>query len=165
MRRIAPVATALSILGLICPVAAADAPFGFSWSQGADAMPKPSSTANDSNYTVLTYQGAQLPKSATQTEVVTAKVCDGVGLQQVRWYSHPYALSLAINAFLDVYQQGVQRYGEAQQADLEHGAANWTAERIRMRTERDDDSYRILVISDGPQFAACRAQHRKLTGR
>ena len=156
----------LASLGVAPQAGAADAPFGFAWSEGADSLPPPSTTDVDGNIKELTYRPPHLPPQATETDIVIARVCDKFGLQQVEWFSHAYAFAMAISAFLDVYQQGVHQYGEAQQADLAHGTAVWISHRIRMQTERDDDDgqYRIVVSSDGPQFGACQAEHDKIAG-
>jgi len=156
----------LASLGVAPQAGAADAPFGFAWSEAASDLPKPSASDLDGNITELTYRPPHLPAPATETDTVIARVCDKLGLQQVEWESHAYAFAMAISAFLDVYQQGVQRYGEAQQADLTHGLAVWSTQRIRMQTERNDDDsqYRVVVTSDGPQFGACQAEHDKIVG-
>jgi len=69
----------------------------------------------------------------------------------------------AINKFLDIYEVGVTRYGEADTGNLDIGTAGWTRERISMVIVRDErqDVYRIIMVSDGPLFETCEGNHRR----
>src|SRR6266545_3378816 len=72
---------------------AADAPFGFVWSQKRESLPRPSSAQVDANITVLLYEGATLPPLMKDTATVSLKLCERYGLQQVRWASRLFGLS------------------------------------------------------------------------
>jgi hypothetical protein len=100
------------------------------------------------------------------TDIVVLTVCEGRGLQQVRWVSRPYKQTDAINKFLDIYEVGVARYGEADKGNLDAGSAAWTRERISMvMVNEQQDVYRIIMISDGPLFETCEDDHSRSTGR
>ena len=44
--------------------------------------------------------------------------------------------------------------------------AVWSGQQSRMRLEGDEErNYHLVVIYDGPQYADCRAEHAKITGR
>jgi hypothetical protein len=158
----------LQLSGLSNFAHAADAPYGFKWSQEAEALPKPSASNADTNIKELTYRDSRLPAQSTDTETVIVEVCDGFGLQQVRSISHSFTLSAAVYEFLDIYEQSALQYGDADQADFDHGTAAWSAQHIDMRMvpdENDKDDYRILMVTDGPQFATCEAEHARIIGR
>jgi hypothetical protein len=144
----------------------ADVPYGFAWSQTRESLPDPSSVIVDANITRLTYQGQKLPPNVSDADALVLRLCDGHGLQQVRWLGHTYPLADAAGRFLDFYEQITQRTGEADQYDPEHAIAAWSHEHSRMHLEGDEDrNYRVVVIHDGPQYADCRAEHAKITGR
>ena len=71
MKQSATAAVVLIAWLAVAPQAkAADAPFGFAWSQSADALPPPSTTAADGNIMELTYRPPHLPPQATETDSV-----------------------------------------------------------------------------------------------
>jgi hypothetical protein len=145
---------------------AVNAPFGFIWSQGKESLPAPSSIIVDANITRLTYRDSKLPPQIADTEAVVLRLCDGHGLQQIRWLGRAYPLSDATSRFLDLYEQITQQSGPADQYDPEHAMAAWSGQQSRMRLEGDEErNYRVVVIYDGPQFADCRAEHTKITAR
>jgi hypothetical protein len=146
--------------------AAADAPYGFAWSQARESLPQPSYAISDANVTQLIYQGPDLPRAMKDTDAVALTICEGHGLQQVRWVSRPYTRTGAINKFLDIYEVGVKRHGEADLGNLDIGTAGWTRERISMMVDRDEqrDVYRIIMFSDGPLFETCEGDHRRKSG-
>jgi hypothetical protein len=147
------------------PAAAADAPFGFAWSARPDSLPRPSSLVADANILVLIYEGATVPPAMKDTQIVTLSVCGRLGLQQVRWVSRILSLSTGIKKFVDIYEAGVARYGEADHADLDKGTAAWSTQHIGMRLVRaGEDGFHIVMISDGPQFEQCQNEQRRLIG-
>jgi hypothetical protein len=164
MRRGAIIATVLlRHLSMAHSAGAEDGPFGFAWSQAAQSLPEPSATSIDGNIKILSYRGSRLPPRAPHAEIIILRVCDRLGLQQVRSFSGAYPLSQVSDAFLDMYERIIHRYGEADQADLVHGTANWNAQHIRMRLEGDENNdYRVLLINDGPQLRECLTEHARI---
>jgi hypothetical protein len=159
---------ALPLLNFTNPAAAqtVDAPFGFTWSESRNLLPDASSVVVDANITRLTYRDSKLPPQTADAAAVVLRLCDGRGLQQVRWLGHAYPLFNATSNFLDLYGQIMQRSGQADQYDPEHATAAWTGQQSRMRLEGDESrNYHIVVIYDGPQYADCRAEHAKITAR
>jgi hypothetical protein len=145
--------------------AAAEAPFGFAWFQPRGTLPRPSSTVADANITQLTYEGSNLPPSMKETETVALKVCEGIGLQQVKWVSRPYTRVAAVDKFLDIYDVGVKRYCQSDEGNPNTGTAGWSREGIGMLIDRDEqDRYRVIMVSDGPRFELCQAEYRRITG-
>jgi hypothetical protein len=150
----------LRYLGIAYSSEAQDAPLSLAWSQTVQSLPEPSATSVDGNIKTLTYRGPRLPPQARQADIVILRVCDRLGLQQVKRFSRAYSLPQVIDAFLDLYEQARYRYGEADQADLEHGTANWSAQHVHMRLEGDEnEDYRVLLIDDGPQLRQCLTEH------
>ena len=146
-------------------VEAAEAPFGFAWSQKRESLPRSSSMVADANIIELIYEGSTLPPPMKDTQIVTLKVCDRYGLQQVRWVSRIFSLSEGTTKFLTIYAEGVKRYGEADEGNVDHGTAGWSGEGIGMLMERaEQEGYRVIMISDGPQFARCKAEYQQITG-
>jgi hypothetical protein len=157
---------ALPLLNFANPAAAqtVEAPFGFTWSENRNLLPDASSVVVDANMTRLTYRDSKLPPQTADAAAVVLRLCDGRGLQQVRWLGHAYPLFNATSNFLDLYGQIMQRSGQADQYDPEHATATWTGQQSRMRLEGDESrNYHIVVIYDGPQYADCRAEHAKIT--
>jgi hypothetical protein len=145
---------------------AADAPFGFTWSQSKESLPDPSSVLVDANITRLTYLDSKLPPQNAEADAVILRLCDGHGLQQVRWLGRAYPLSDATSMFLDLYEKITQQNSPADQYDPEHAMAAWSGRQSRMRLEGDEErNYRVVIITDGPQYADCRAEHAKITAR
>jgi hypothetical protein len=143
----------------------AEAPFGFAWSQNQAQLPPPSSTTVDANIIALEYEGTALPSQMTDTAAVILKVCEHHGLQQVRWVSRDYNFDAGVDKFLEIYEEGVKRYGEPNEGNKRQARVAWSGERIGMRMYRDEQSrYRILQILDGPLFEQCEAEHREITG-
>lgn len=145
---------------------AVDAPFGFTWSQSKKSLPDPSSVIVDANITRLTYRDSKLPQQIADADAAVLRLCDGRGLQQVRWLDRAYPLSDATTRFLDFYEQIVERSGQADLYDPDHAMAAWSGQQSRMRLEGDEErNYHLVVIYGGPQYANCRAEHAKITGR
>jgi hypothetical protein len=157
----------LAALGLSQNVRAADdAPYGFTWSQSKESLPDPSSVIVDANITRLTYRDSKLPRQIADADALVLRLCDGRGMQQVRWLGRAYPLSDATSSFLDLYEQIIQRSGQADQYDPDHASAVWSGQQSRMRLEGDEErNYRVVVIYDGPQYGDCRAEHAKITAR
>jgi hypothetical protein len=144
---------------------AADAPFGFAWFQERESLPGPSSELLDANITELTYERSRLPPPMTDTEIVALKVCEKYGLQQVRWVSRTFSRTAAINKFLELLTEGTKRYGAVDEGNPNNGTAGWSGQGIGLLIEHaDHDNYRVLMISDGPQFERCQAEYRQITG-
>jgi hypothetical protein len=158
----------LGLLKFTNPAAAQtiDAPFGFTWSQSKKLLPDASSVIVDGNITRLTYRDSKLPPQIADADAVVLRLCDGRGLQQVRWLGRAYPLFDATSNFLDLYEEIMQRSGQADQYDPDHATAAWTGQQRRMRLEDDENrNYHIVVIYDGPQYADCRAEHAKIAAR
>jgi hypothetical protein len=148
------------------PAHAAEAPFGFAWTQSRDSLPRPSSTVADANIAVLVYEGAALPTAMKDTELVALRIYRRQGLQQVRWVSRIFSLSAGINKFLDIYEEGARRHGEADVKSLDQGIASWASEQIAMRLERaEEDGYRIVMVTDGPKLQQCQDEYQHIINR
>jgi hypothetical protein len=144
----------------------AEAPFGLVWFQKQETLPHPSSMENDGNIVVLTYEGSSLPSFMKDAASVIMKVCQRQGLQQVRWFSRTFSLSGGAEKFFDIYEEGVKLYGQADEGDVDQGKVAWSRERIGMRLYKDgQEGFRIVMITDGPQFEQCVAEHNQITGR
>jgi len=144
---------------------AAEAPFGLIWSQKRESLPQPSSAIADANIIELIYEGAALPSPAKDAQTIALKVCDGYGLQQVRWVSRRFSLAEATKKFFIAYAEGVRRHGESDEGNVSNGTAGWSREGIGMLMERaDQEGYRVVMISDGPQFARCKSEYQRITG-
>jgi len=100
----------------------ADAPWGFAWSQQRDSLPPPSFVRPDGNVKLI-YEGPSLPAQMPDTEIVLLFVCELYGLQQVRWVSRAFSRQTAIEKFLDIYDEGVKRHGNADEGDVDRGTA------------------------------------------
>ncbi len=159
---------ALPLLNFANPAAAqtVEAPFGFTWSENRNLLPDASSVVVDGNITRLTYRDSKLPPQIADADAVVLRLCEGSGLQQVRWLGRDYPLADATNTFLDLYEEIMQRSGQADQYDPVHATAAWSGQQRRMRLEDDENrNYHIVVIYDGPQYADCRAEHAKIAAR
>jgi hypothetical protein len=119
----------------------------------------------DANIIELIYEGAALPPPAKDAQTIALKVCDRYGLQQVRWVSRAFSLAEATRKFVTIYAEGVRRHGESDEGDVNHGTAGWSREGIGMLIERvEQEGYRVVMISDGPQFAQCKSEYQQITG-
>lgn len=149
------VATVLSF-----PARALDdgAPFGFVWGP-LDKIPRPSLALKDANVTLLLYrpdrlQGIEMP----DTEVVSLDVCRSEGLQQVSWASRPLSSNDAATKFAQVVAIGVRRYGESKPTT--DGGLMWQNGRVEvMSISQPEGKHRILMVSRGPEFDPCAAEH------
>jgi hypothetical protein len=151
--------------GVPCLVKAAEAPFGLVWSQKRETLPRPSSAVADANIIELIYEGAALPPPAKDAQTIGLKVCDGYGLQQVRWVSRPFTLAEATKKFFAAYAEGVRRHGESDEGNVSDGTAGWSREGIGVLIERaEQEGYRPVMISDGPQFARSKSEYQQITG-
>jgi hypothetical protein len=151
--------------GMLCVVEAADAPFGLVWSQKRESLPRPSSAVADANIIELLYEGSSLPPPAKDAQTIALKVCDGYGLQQVRWVSRAFSLAEAIKKFFTIYAEGVRRHGESDEGNVSNGTAGWSREGIGMLLERaEQEGYRVVMVSDGPQFVRCKSEYQQITG-
>ncbi len=151
--------------GMLCIVEAAEAPFGLVWSQKRESLPRPSSAVADANIIELIYEGSALPPPAKDAQTIALKVCDGHGLQQVRWVSRAFSLAEATKRFFTIYAEGVRRHGESDEGNASNGTAGWSREGIGMLLERaEQEGYRVVMISDGPQFARCKSEYEQITG-
>jgi hypothetical protein len=79
--------------------------------------------------------------------------------------SRIFSLSAGINKFFTIYAEGVKRYGQADEGNVDRGTAGWSGEGIGTLIERaEQERYRVVMISDGPQFARCKAENQQITG-
>ena len=110
---------------------------------------------------VLIYDGPRLPPQLKDTGLVILSVCDQYGLQHVTWVSRKLSRAAVVLKFLQIYEEGAKRHGEADEGDLNRGTAEWSRERIAMRIDNgEQDGYRVTMISDGPGFHRCEAGHQ-----
>ena len=146
--------------GAALPALALDgsAPFGFAWGP-LDKIPKPALALRDANVTVLFYRRDLLPAGEMpDTEVVSLDVCKKEGLQQISWASRAFSSSEAAAKFAQVVALGVQKYGEGKPT-LE-GSVSWENGRIEVLSVLEPGgSHRILMVSRGPNFESCSAEH------
>jgi len=144
----------------VLPASAFDdaAPFGFAWGP-LDKVPKPSLAAKDANVTVLLYRRDRLPvDEMPDTELVLLDVCKKEGLQQISWVSKALSANEAVAKFTQIVAQGVQRYGESKVTP--EGALAWQNGRIEIvRVSEPDGKHRLLMVSRGPDFDPCSAEH------
>ena len=79
--------------------------------------------------------------------------------------SRAFSLAEAIKNFFTIYAEGVRRHGEPDEGNADHRTAGWSREGIGMLMERaEQEGYRIVMISDGPQFARCKSEYQQITG-
>lgn len=134
------------------------APFGFVWGP-LDKVPKPSLALKDANVTILLYRRDQLIRDEMpDTEMVLLDVCKREGLQQISWASRALTTSEATAKLAQVVAAGVQKYGESRPAP--EGTLAWGNGRIEVLSVSEPDGmHRILMVSRGPDFDACAADH------
>jgi hypothetical protein len=107
----------------------------------------------------MIYGGSQLPQQFKETNQVILSVCDHQGMQQVRWISLLFSQTAAIAKFSEIYAEGVRRHGAADDGDLDRGIAGWSHELIGMRILPDGPGYRVIMVSEGPEYQSCKAEH------
>jgi hypothetical protein len=134
------------------------APFGLAWGP-LEKIPRPSLALKDVNVTVLLYRRDRLPSpELPDTEVILLDVCKKEGLQQISWASRPLSTDEAASKFMRVLAVGGQRYGESEPTS--GGALGWENGRIEALSVSElDGTHRILMVSRGPDFDACSAEH------
>ena len=134
------------------------APFGFAWGP-LDKIPKPSLALKDANVTVLLYRRDRLQSNEMpDTEVILLDVCRKEGLQQISWASKALSANEATAKFVQVVTETVQKYGESEPTP--EGALAWGNGRIEaLSVSEPDGMHRILMVSRGPDFDACSAEH------
>jgi hypothetical protein len=133
------------------------APFGLAWGP-LDKIPRPSLALKDVNVTVLLYRRERLPSELPDTEVILLDVCKKEGLQQISWASRSLSTDEAVSKFIRVLAVGDQRYGESKPTS--GGALGWENGRIEaLSVSEPDGTHRILMVSRGPDFDACSAEH------
>jgi hypothetical protein len=146
--------------GTVLPALALDgsAPFGFAWGP-LEKIPKPSLALKDANVTVLLYRRDRLQSNEMpDTEVILLDVCRKEGLQQISWASRALSTNEANAKFVQVVADGVQKYGESEPTP--GGALAWEKGRIEaLSVSEPDGTHRILMVSRGPDFDACSAEH------
>src|SRR5215210_1579733 len=148
------------VASAVLPALALDesAPFGFAWGP-VDKIPKPSFVLQDANVTILLYRGDRLlANEMPDTEVVLLDVCKKEGLQQISWASRALSAQEATAKFVQVVAIGVQKYGESKPTP--GGALAWDNGRIEvLSVSEEDGAHRILMVSRGPNFDTCSAEH------
>ena len=123
-----------------------------------DKIPKPSLALKDANVTVLLYRRERLPSELTDTEVILLDVCKKEGLQQISWASRSLSTDEAVSKFIRILAVGGERYGENKPTS--GGALGWENGRIEaLSVSETDGTHRILMVSRGPDFDACAAEH------
>ena len=134
------------------------APFGLAWGP-LDKIPKPSLALEDVNVTVLLYRRERLPsEEIPDTEVILLDVCKKEGLQQISWASRSLSTDEAVSKFIRILAVGGERYGESKPTS--GGALGWENGRIEaLSVSETDGTHRILMVSRGPDFDACSAEH------
>jgi len=134
------------------------APFGLAWGP-LDKIPKPSLALEDVNVTVLLYRRERLPsEEIPDTEVILLDVCKKEGLQQISWASRSLSTDEAVSKFIRILAVGGERYGESKPTS--GGALGWENGRIEaLSVSEPDGTHRILMVSRGPDFDACSAEH------
>src|SRR5215218_3118219 len=149
------------VAGMVMPALALDgaAPFGFAWGP-LDKIPKPTLALKDANVTVLLYRRDRLQGSEMRpdTEIISLDVCKKEGLQQISWASKALSKDDATAKFVQVVAEAVQKYGESEPTPL--GALAWANGRVEaISVSEPDGMHRILMVSRGPDFDACSAEH------
>ena len=133
------------------------APFGLAWGP-LNRIPRPSLVLKDVNVTVLLYRRERLPSGLPDTEVILLDVCKKEGLQQISWASRSLSTDEAVSKFIRALALGGQRYGESKPTS--GGALGWKNGRIEALSVSElDGTHRILMVSRGPNFDACSAEH------
>src|SRR5712664_1416918 len=134
------------------------APFGFAWGP-LDKIPKPSLALKDANVTVLLYRRDRLQSNEMpDTEVILLDVCRKEGLQQISWVSRALSTNEATAKFVQVVTETVQKYGESKPTP--EGALAWENGHIEaLSVSEPNGTHRILMVSRGPDFGACSAEH------
>ena len=136
--------------------AAQEAPFGLHWGDRLESLPKPTELFRVKNIALLIYKRENLPESFVDIEEIALKVCDAEGLQQAESNSHLLSREDARRNFQSAYEEGVRRYGKADEGDPANGTASWNTARVTMIAKLDDlNFYRISMVHDGPRFTAC----------
>jgi hypothetical protein len=107
----------------------------------------------------MIYGRSQLPPQFKETNQVILSICDHQGLQQVRWISLLFSHTAAIAKFSQIYAEGMRRHGAADDGDLDRGIAGWSHERVGMRILPDGPGYRVIMVSEGPEYQSCKAEH------
>ena len=156
----------LMILALAAGVAAPPsalaeaAYFGFSWGR-LDNVPKPSLALKDANVTILLYRRDKLPDNEMRdTEIVLLDVCKTEGLQQISWVSNALSGEEATAKFAQIVAEGVRKYGESKHTS--EGTVAWENRRVEaVSVAEPDGRHRILMVSRGPDFDSCAAEHDK----
>ena len=147
------------VAGTVIPALAFDgaAPFGFAWGP-LDKIPKPSLALRDANVTLLLYRRDRLQISDVDTDVVSLDVCKTEGLQQISWASKALSKGEATAKFVQIVAEAVRKYGESEPTPL--GALAWANGRVEaISVSESDGMHRILMVSRGPDFDACSAEH------
>jgi len=108
--------------------------------------------------TVLLYRRERLPSELTDTEVILLDVCKKEGLQQISWASRSLSTDEAVSKFIRILAVGGERYGENKPTS--GGALGWENGRIEaLSVSETDGTHRILMVSRGPDFDDCAAEH------
>ncbi|ACS40426.1 MULTISPECIES: hypothetical protein [Methylobacteriaceae] len=142
---------------------AGEAPFGLRWGP-LTSVPKPSMADREGNVTALFYFQGRAPASGPDTEQVVLEVCGDEGLQQVIWFSRPFAEAELVPAYAAIYREGVRRYGEPQEAGLPN-AVTWPAGRTLLAVRpAEGGGKRIVMVAAGELYEKCSSAHEAATG-
>src|SRR5215471_13218987 len=157
------VVTGASLLNFSAGALDQSAPFGFSWGP-VDKVPRPSLAMRDENITRLTYFRDRLPPNELRdTEEIVLEVCKNEGLQQIIWISRLLSETEERDRVQAILAEGMRRYGEPEIS--EQGVVNWSAGRTLLARGSDERGlYRIVMVSTGPGYDSCSAEHMSISG-
>lgn len=167
--RTAPLRAALTpFVAMTCAALAgeasqAEAPFGLSWGPVAE-VPRPLKAEREANLTALYYPRGRGPATGSGTAEVVLVVCQGEGLQQVVWVGVPLSGEALAQAWKNIHDEGVRRYGEPRPGSVADSEL-WPAGRALLAAREAPDGRRELVMTAlGPGYAACSETHHVATG-
>lgn len=157
------VVTGASLLNFSAGALDQSAPFGFSWGP-VDKVPRPSLATRDENITRLTYFRDRLPPNELRdTEEIVLEVCKNEGLQQIIWISRLLSETEERDRVQAILAEGMRRYGEPEIS--ERGVVSWSAGRTLLARGSDERGlYRIVMVSTGPGYDSCSAEHMSISG-
>ena len=154
---------AVSLLNFSAGAVDQSAPFGFSWGP-VDKVPRSSLATREENITRLTYFRDRLPPNELRdTEEIVLEVCKNEGLQQISWISRLLSETEERDRVQAILAEGMRRYGEPEIS--EQGVVNWSAGRTLLARGSDERGlYRIVMVSTGPGYDSCSAEHMSVSG-
>ena len=156
------VAFAALLLVSVEPATAQDAPYGLSWGP-VDKIPRPSTAEREANITALVYRGDTLPTGTADTSEIVLELCANEGLQSVIWVSRPLSESEGRQKWAAIIAEGDRRHG-AHVVDPGGTRISWPGERVSVVfAHASNDAAHVLMMSKGPAFETCSADHFNAT--